>query len=222
MFRSSTAPSDTRRASWSTSTTSLVGRSKRRRRRRVDDGSDGECSGNDDDDKLLRRDGRVIYFYCDVSRANVATLAVLLREACSVPTPAFGPNEVTLFIHSDGGDAYAGISGMQHIHRCRVPVTTVADGFCASAATLLLLGGATRKITPYTDVLIHQLSTAFWGKYQELRDEMANSTALMQSMREIYRKHTKLSDKKLQKYLDSELYMTCDECIKNQVVHSMF
>ena len=149
----------------------------------------------------------------------VSTLAIFLREACSEPAPSFGSQEITLFIHSDGGDAYAGISAMQHIRRCTVPVTTVADGFCASAATLLLLGGSTRKITPYTDVLIHQIQTAFWGKYKDLHDEYKNSTALMRSICTIYTENTKLAEKKVQKYLDSELYMTCADCLKHGIVH---
>jgi len=49
---------------------------------------------------------------------------------------------------------------------------TVADGFCASAATFVLMGSKHRRIMPHAHLLIHQLSTGAMGKYEELKDEI--------------------------------------------------
>ena len=85
------------------------------------------------------------------------------------PTPIF------LYIHTDGGDAYAGLSAMDHIKNMRVPVHTVVDGLCASAGTFILMGGEKKYALRHSSVLIHQLRLGFWGTYEDLKDEMQNS-----------------------------------------------
>ena len=46
-------------------------------------------------------------------------------------------------------------------------------------------------------MLIHQLSSGMWGKYEELKDDMKNNDLLMQTIKNIYLKHTKVPKKKL-------------------------
>ena len=129
---------------------------------------------------------------------------------------------IVMFIHSEGGDAYSGLSGMNHIQSSSVPIYTVSDGFVASAATFLLLGGAKRFAMPHSTILIHQLSTAFWGKYADLIDEMANTHQLMNTLRTLYKKHTTLRKKKLEQLLQKELTMTADQCMKHGFVQGLF
>ena len=45
-------------------------------------------------------------------------------------------------------------------------------GFVASAATFLLLAGAERLAMPNAHILIHQIRTGFWGKFNDLLDEV--------------------------------------------------
>lgn len=140
----------------------------------------------------------------------------LLKQA--VDLQGYTP-KIRLFIRSDGGDIFAGFSAMDHISRSRLHVTTVADGCCASAATFLLLAGHRRAIGAHGYVLIHQLaSDGFWGKYEELRDEMKNCDKFMKSIRSIYESKTRLPSRKLNKMLKRDIYLDASMCKKYSIV----
>lgn len=175
------------------------------------------CDDNDSvDTEEPIRTGKDIFFYCDVSTRTIALLCKLLAEARAEDRRA-----INVYINSPGGDVYAGISGMSHLRRYVGRVTTIADGFVASAATLLLLGGRKRCVFPHTHVLIHQLSTSFGGKYADLRDEFANTTSLMDALRGIYEARTRLPRDRIDALLNAETCLSVDECIREGVVHAI-
>lgn len=189
----------------------------KRRWMATDESSDGG-GGDDDDAKLVTCRGTRVFFYCDVSKRSVLRLVDKLDEAASNALAAAHPREdarVLLYIHSDGGEAYAALSAMAHIRACKVRVVTVADGFVASAATLLFLSADERYVIPHAHVLIHQLRTAFWGKFDELLDEVSNSRMLMDTIMQIYRTRTKLGNKKISTLLRKELNMNAEQCVQH-------
>lgn len=182
---------------------SVVGR--RKRRARLDTDKEDEDEDQDPSKVLVQED--CVYFHSEVSKESVLRLIRALHEASRnayARASALRDARVVLFIHSEGGDAYAGLSGMHHISRNKVPVHTVADGFVASAATFLLLGGQVRLISPEANLLIHQLQTGFWGKYCDLVDECKNNHALMRQIASIYVRHTKMNTQKVRSLLKQE------------------
>jgi len=173
---------------------------------------------DDDEAKLVTCRGTRVYFYCDVSKHSVLKLIEKLDEASKNALAAAHPLEeprVFLYIHSDGGEAYAGLSAMSHIRMCKPRVVTVADGFVASAATLLFLSADERYVIPHAHVLIHQLRTTFWGKFDELLDEVSNSKMLMDTIMGIYRSRTRLGNKKIAMLLRKELNMSAEQCVEH-------
>ena len=54
----------------------------------------------------------------------------------------------------------------------------------ASAATFMFLAGKKRFMSPNATVLIHQVSTSFWGKFEDLKDEVKNTTEIMKMIME--------------------------------------
>ena len=87
----------------------------------------------------------------------------------------------------------------------------------ASAATFIYLAGEKRFISDYNHVLIHQLSTSFWGKYEDLMDEFSNSKSLMECIRDLYKTNTKIPKTKLDNLLKRELLLNTEECLKYKV-----
>jgi ATP-dependent protease ClpP protease subunit len=155
-----------------------------------------------------------VYFFTDISDESILKLIEALEKATTYVlehTHDIYNARVYLYINSLGGEANAGLSGMDHIRLNRVPIVTVADGYVASAATLLLLGGQERKIMRNAKILIHQLSTAFWGKFNDLLDEVANSKELMDNFKEIYKNNTRMSSKKIESLLNKELHLNATE-----------
>ena len=131
-------------------------------------------------------------------------------------------DNINLFIHSWGGDLMAGLSCMDHISNSQIPVTTIVDGFAASAAAVMFLGGSVRKMMKHSFVLIHQLSTGFWGKYEDIKDEVKNCDLLMENALDIYKSKTNIPPKKLKTFMKRDVYLTFKKCIKYEIADEAF
>ena len=132
------------------------------------------------------------------------------------------PCGISIHINSNGGDAYAGLAAYHHILRNPLPVTTYVDSFVASAATFLLLAGEKRIAMKHGFVLIHQVSTAFFGKYHDMVDEMANTHDLMKAFRTLYSDRTSMTKDRLEELLRSERAIDAETCLKDGVVHTVW
>lgn len=187
-----------------------------------------EPDSSDDEDasaELVTHEGDRVYFYDEVSRSSVLKLVQCLSKASDEAVRRCNSvHEATvyLYIHSNGGDAYAGLSAFDHIRNNRVPVTTVIDGFVASAATFLLLGGTYRVGMKHSNMLIHQLKTNFWGKFTDLVDEMDNSKSLMEMIKQVYADHTHMSKKKIECLLAKEKNLDACKCLSLGFVEELW
>ena len=170
----------------------------------------------ENDDQITHINGS-IYFYSEVSTPNILKLLECLKEAnqfcCNTGQP-LSELRVKVYIHTSGGDAFAGMSGMDHLRKNQVPVVTIADGFVASAGTFLLLGGYERHALKNSRLLIHQLSTGFWGKYADLLDEVKNSKELMTSFKKIYKTNTGMNVSTLKCLLKKEVHFNAQQALE--------
>jgi len=185
------------------------------------------CSDEDVDDMSTEVTtlGCCVYFYATVTTASVLKLVTCLREAneCALKGTHMDTAPcVYLYIHSDGGDAYAGLSGMDHIRMNPVPVVAIVDGMVASAASFLLLGARVRKSMPNSFVRIHQISIfGFVGKFVDFVDEFQNTNSLMDTVRDVYLSNTCLSKERLEEILRKEIDMNATTCVDDGLVHSI-
>lgn len=181
-------------------------------------------SATEEDANLIRTKGTTVYFHADVDTKTIAKFLKCLEEATESALRETHPlrePEVLVYIHSQGGDAWAGLSAMDHMRMLdrRVKLVTVADGIVASAATLMLLAGRERIAMPNSFILIHQLSVeGFMGKYVELVDELKNSTELMNTFRKIYQERTKMTPKRMEQLLKKELVLDANMCLQEGFV----
>lgn len=182
--------------------------------------SDSEYdSDSEHENEYVRVNSTDIYFYGDVNNENILELISdlktlerkLLKKAVDLPgyTPV-----ITLHIKSDGGDVYAGMSAMDHLETMKVQVYTIAEGCCASAATFLLLGGHKRYVSKRCQILIHQLSSGFWGKYEEIKDEVKTCEQLMKMIKQVYIEKTNIPTKKLNAMMKRDIYLSSDKCVE--------
>lgn len=169
--------------------------------------------------------GNRVYFWAEVSSTNVALLIQKLHDATDVALSSaywWSDARVYLYVHSNGGCVFSGLAAMDHIRNNRVPVVTVADGFVASAATLLLLGSDERKAHKNSRFLMHQLRTGFEGKYAELLDEMENSREVMSSLSTVYTERTSMNKRQVENILRKEIHMTAEEAMENGIVDEVW
>jgi len=123
-----------------------------------------------------------------------------------------------LHINSYGGSVFAGFSSVDYIIGSKVPVVSVIDGCAASAATIMSVVADHRQINKHAYMLIHQLSSGMWGKYQDMKDDMENSDRLMKMIIDIYEEHTKIPKKELNKILKHDLWWDAETCLKYGLV----
>jgi len=164
-----------------------------------------------------------IFFYADVSRAEVLKLNKHLdglekRVLTSAILLESEPSNIFLHINSFGGSLFAGLAAVDYIKKCKVPIHTIIDGCAASAATLMSVVGQERKMHRHSFMLLHQLTSSAWGKYEDLKDDMKNNDLLMKTIKDIYIEHTKIPKRQLNKILKHDLWWDAETCLKYGLV----
>ena len=125
---------------------------------------------------------------------------------------------ITIYINSDGGEVHAALALFDYIKNSPVTINTIISGNASSAATIISLSGHNRKITENSYMLIHNISSAFWGKMHEFEDEMKNLNELTKKLKEIYRKNSNLTKAQLEKILKTDLLISANECLKYNLI----
>ena len=168
--------------------------------------------------EFVNVEGNDVFFYCDVSTESVAELCTVMKKVeRELLIHMIGQDTVPvvrIHIHSEGGDLHAGLGAMDFLRSLKCRVVTIAEGMCASAATFIFLGGDSRLVLPNAYLLIHQLGSEFWGKYEDMKDEMLQCDRLMKRMKKIYLRETSLPEAKLNKLLKRDLYLSYRQCVK--------
>ena len=170
---------------------------------------DDESNGSNDNN----------YFYSEVSRPKVLSLnKSLTRVSNSIKNRSnvLDAEDIPIKLHicSYGGSVFSGFAAVDYIAGCKVPVHSYIDGCAASAATLMSVVAEKRYIHKNSFMLIHQLSSGMWGNYEALKDSMENCDILMETIRNIYVKHTKIPKKQLNDILKRDLWFDAETCLK--------
>jgi ATP-dependent protease ClpP protease subunit len=171
----------------------------------------------------ITTEGSHIYFFKGVDVASVAELVKALQTVAvaNLQNAALHdqePSPIHLHIHSPGGSMFAGFAAVDAILECQVPVHTHIDGMAASAATFLSMAGHHRTIGRHGYILIHQLSNVMWGKYEELKDDMTNSTVLMNRMKSFYKERGRVPKGKLDEILKHDLWWDAEKALEYGLV----
>lgn len=166
-----------------------------------------------------------IYFYSEVTRPKILDLnkkITALDIGLSNQINTLKLEETTarirMHINSYGGSVFAGLAAVDYIRNTKIPVASVIDGCAASAATLMSVVADERYMHENSFMLIHQLSSVSWGKYEELRDDMKNNDLLMETIKNIYLKHTKIPKRKLNEMLKRDLWWDAQTCLQYGLV----
>jgi len=211
---------------------------KKKQRRTKNDSSDDDDSEKEgfdlsflgdgkDKSTKIDRDCNHIYFYCEVDRDNIYELSQLIREAEEenmLTSFKLKIDKIPIYLHisSFGGTIFDAFTLIDVIKSCKSPVYSIIEGASASAATIISVVAEKRFITPSAYMLIHQLSSGFWGKMAEIEDDFANLKELTEKIKDIYKAHTKIPKKELNELLKHDLWLNADKCIKYGLVDEIW
>ena len=178
--------------------------------------------GEPDKDCIKKIDNH-IYFYCGVNKKNCLDLNIKLKELEHELLQRYNDfnahqEYIYLHINSYGGSVFAAFSTIDTIYNLKIPVVSIIEGAAASAGTLISVVCDYRMIYKTSFMLIHQLSSSTWGKMNELEDEMENLKNMMQKIKDIYKKHTRIADKDLDDILVHDLWWDSEKCLNTGLV----
>ena len=165
--------------------------------------------------------GNRIYFYKDVQFETINNFNRTLHDIQSRMRMVkieleFTEPKIEIHIHSFGGSLLAGLAAMDAIESYKeyLTITTHIEGAAASAATLMSIAGTRRYMTPHSYMLIHQLSTVFWGTYENFKDNQQSLDKMMETLMSIYRKKAKMPEKVMRHLLKRDLWLNAQESLK--------
>ncbi|HEY7380147.1 MAG TPA: ATP-dependent Clp protease proteolytic subunit [Gaiella sp.] len=159
--------------------------------------------------RLLR--DRIVFLGREVEDeiANVI-VAQLLLLAAEDPDA-----DVSLYVNSPGGSAYAGMAiydAMQHV---RPDVRTICFGMGMSAAAMIVAGGAPGKrfALPNAKLMIHQGSAGYRGAPSDIDIAAREVLSTTRQMASILARHTGRELEQVLQDIDRDRFMTPAEAV---------
>ena len=159
--------------------------------------------------RLLR--DRIVFLGREVEEeiANVIVAQLLLLEADDPEA------DVSLYVNSPGGSAYAGMAiydAMQHV---KPDVRTVCFGMGMSAAAMIVAGGAPGKrfALPNAKLMIHQGSAGYRGTPADIDIAAREVLSTTRQMAEILAHHTGRAVEQVLEDIDRDRFMTPEEAV---------
>jgi len=122
--------------------------------------------------------------------------------------------DIDLYINSPGGSATAGLAMYDTMQLIRPDVATICSGMAASAASILLTGGAPGKryVLPMSKILIHQPSVGnIGGQATDIEIQARDLIAMRRVVAQIYMDTTKQPIEKVLVDIERDLYLTAED-----------
>jgi ATP-dependent Clp protease protease subunit len=164
--------------------------------------------------RLLRE--RIVFLGREVDDeiANLIVAQLLFLEA---EDPGA---DVSLYVNSPGGSAYAGMAiydAMQHV---RPNVRTICFGIGMSAAAMIIAGGAAGKrfALPNAKLMIHQGSAGFRGAPSDVQIAAREVAATTRQMAELIALHSGRDVERVLQDIDRDRFMTPAEAVEYGLV----
>jgi ATP-dependent Clp protease, protease subunit len=131
--------------------------------------------------------------------------------------------DISLYVNSPGGSAYAGMAiydAMQHV---RPDVRTVCCGIGMSAAALILTGGARGKrfALPHAKMMIHQGSAGFRGAPSDIQIAAREIAETTRQMAELIARHSDRTVTQVMDDIDRDRFMTPVEAVEYGLIDAV-
>jgi ATP-dependent Clp protease protease subunit len=126
--------------------------------------------------------------------------------------------DIRIYINSPGGGVYAALAIIDTINSLGCDVQTVAVGFAASAASLILCSGTPGKrfAMPNARIMLHEPWGGFQGRSIHMEDHANEIKSMRKKLHDIYKNSSnkKLKDSELEYYLNRETFFDSETAQK--------
>ncbi len=157
--------------------------------------------------RLLRE--RIVFLGTEVddTSANLITAQLLFLQAEDPD------KDISLYINSPGGSAYAGMAIYDTMQYVKPDVSTYCVGMSMSAGAMILAGGAAGKryALPNAKVMIHQGSGGFRGTPADIQIAAREILDMTDRMARIIARHSGQPVEQVMKDIDRDRFMSPEE-----------
>lgn len=122
-------------------------------------------------------------------------------------------SNLTVRINSPGGDVFDGIAITNALREHAGTVTVVVDGYAASIASIIMLGGDRVIAAPNSYVMIHNPWTVVAGDANELRKQADVLTKIEGTLADEYAAKTKRSADQIKAAMAQETWFNAQEAL---------
>lgn len=122
---------------------------------------------------------------------------------------------ITVHINSPGGELYAGVAIYNRLKELSGTVTTINDGLCASAASLIFQAGDIRRMNKGSNLMAHGVSCLLYGYYnvQDLKDLIKQMNAHNDVAMRIYMERSGKTKEEVKNLLNGETWLTGEDAV---------
>ena len=167
--------------------------------------------------RLLRE--RIVFLGREVDDdlANLVAAQLLFLDA---EDPG---KDISLYVNSPGGSAYAGMAIYDAMQYVSSDVSTVCLGMGMSAAAMILCGGAPGKrfALPNAKIMIHQGSGGFRGTPADIQIAAREILEMTRRMAELIARHSGRDVEQVMRDIDRDRFMTPAEAVGYGVVDAI-
>jgi ATP-dependent Clp protease protease subunit len=131
--------------------------------------------------------------------------------------------EISLYVNSPGGSAYAGMAIYDTMQYVRPDVRTVCLGMGMSAAAMILCGGAPGKrfALPNAKLMIHQGSAGFRGTPVDIEIHAQEALRTTRRMGEIIAHHSGKDVEQVMRDIERDRFMTPEEALEYGLIDAI-
>jgi len=127
---------------------------------------------------------------------------------------------IKLYIDSYGGAVYQCFGLIGVMERSKTPIHTIVTGAAMSCGFMILIHGHKRFAYRHATPMYHQVSSAFWGKVEDMKENYKEGKRLQRKLEYMTLTKTRISREKLKSILKSkkDWYLTADQALKYKVI----
>jgi ATP-dependent Clp protease protease subunit len=123
-------------------------------------------------------------------------------------------NTLNIYINSPGGDVFAGQAIHSMLKRHKAHKNVYIDGLAASIASVVVMAGDTIFMPKNAMMMIHNPWTWGIGNAAEFRKLAEDLDKIRESLIAAYEGHSALTRDEIIEIMDSETWLTADECLE--------
>lgn len=134
----------------------------------------------------------------------------LAQRLMEIPTDV----AITVHVNSNGGAVKEGLA-IYNVLKSRKDVTTICDGFAASAASVVFCAGSRRIMNKASLLFVHQAISGVYGNADDMAKQAADLNTITESAVAAYKEAgVKLSDEEIWELLKNETWISPQDAVE--------